>query len=258
MTWDTFTKAIEESELESGTQAQILLKLFKRAGVTIKKEDTISESTAKKWINGTRKCKVSTYFPDEEYVQKQELYHFFRRRPQNKIEKLQQILCKEIDENSPIDCITKDMDKFCWGLVNQFLDLLGFQRIDMPASDLPSDHEFNPDDIDNEIDENVIVEQSSDTSQNEIIYQRDLQSINQGAQIAIPQECKICLCCEFWRGDAEAAYKNIDNEYGECNVFAKRVLAADGVGCGKFKGNYGKIMRYDSYRKYGNFIRKYT
>ncbi|MBD5523845.1 MAG: hypothetical protein HDR04_05395 [Lachnospiraceae bacterium] len=258
MTWDTFTKAIEESELESGTQAQILIKLFKRAGYINRKEDDIPEDTAKKWIKGTRNCKVSTYFPDEEYVQKEKLYQFFRRRPQDRLEKFQQILCKEINASSPIDCITKDMDRFCWGLVNQFLDLLGFQRIDMPTSDLPSDHEFIPDAIESEIDGNVIVEQIPDTFQNEIIHQKDSQSVNQGAQIAIPQECKVCLCCVYWQGDAEAAYKNIDNEYGKCNAFAKRVLAADGVGCGKFKGNYGKIMRYDSYIKYGNSIGRHT
>ena len=50
MTWDTFTKAIKDSELDSGTQAQILIKLFKRAGYINKKESDISETNAKKWI----------------------------------------------------------------------------------------------------------------------------------------------------------------------------------------------------------------
>ena len=77
MTWKTYTKAIHEAELESGTQDQILLKLFKRAGCINKKEDDISESTAKKWISGTRNCKVSTYFPARENVKTQALYNFF-------------------------------------------------------------------------------------------------------------------------------------------------------------------------------------
>lgn len=255
MTWDTYTKAIKDSELDSGTQAQILIKLFKRAGYINKKENDISESSAKKWIDGTRNCKVSTYFPDEECVQKLELHHFFIRRPQDRLEKLQEILSKEIDDNSPIDCTTKDMDRFCWGLVNQFLDLLGFQRMDLPASDLPTDPELIPRTIENEVDENVVIKQNPNTSQNGIIPHENPRPINGSAKIAIPQECKICLCCVFWRGDAEAAYKNINEEYGECNAFAKRVLAADGIDCEKFKESYGKILRYNSYRQYPSFLK---
>lgn len=56
----------------------------------------------------------------EESVKKQEFFRFFRGRPQNKLMRLQEILSEKIDDNSPIDCTTKDMDRFCWGLVNQF------------------------------------------------------------------------------------------------------------------------------------------
>lgn len=253
MTWDTFTKAIEESELVSGTPAKILIKLFDRAGYINRKEDGISESTAKKWIDGSRHCKVTSYFPDEENVQTQALYCFFKRRPQNKLEKLQEILSEKIDDNSPIDCTTKDMDRFCWGLVNQFLDLLGFQRIDLPAPDLPTDPTSILYTIENEIGENVVIKQDSSPLPSEIITQEEPRPITESAKIAIPQECKVCLCCVFWRGDAKAAYKNIENEYGECNALAKRVLAANGA-CAKFKESYGKIMRYNSYKKYGHYI----
>lgn len=248
MTWNTFTKAIKDSKLENGTRAQILIKLFKSAGYITQKEDGISVSAAQTWINGRRNCKVSAYFPDEENVQKQELYHFFRRRSQDKLENLQKILSKEIDDNSPIDCKTKDMDRFCWGLVNQFLDLLGFQRIDLPVSDLPTAPELITNTLEKENGKNVVIEQDPNTSQNGIIAYENPLPINGSAKIAIPQECKICLCCVFWRGDAEAAYKNNDEEYGECNALAKRVLAAN-VACPKFKENYAKIMRYNSYRK---------
>lgn len=248
MTWDTFTKAIRDSKLENGTQAQILIRLFKSAGCITKKEDGISESAAQTWIKGRRNCKISAYFPDEECVQNQELYHFFRRRPQDRLANLQEILSKKIDDNSPIDCTTKDMDKFCWGLVNQFLDLLGFQRVDMPTADFPKDPTSIPHTIENEVDENVVIEQNPNTFQTGIIAYENPLPINESAKIAIPQECKICLCCVFWRGDAEAAYKNNDEEYGECNALAKRVLAAN-VACPKFKENYAKIMRYNSYRK---------
>lgn len=132
MTWNTFTKAISEAELESGTQAQILIKLFKRAGYINKKEDEISESTAKKWINGTRKCKIYSYFPEKENVDIQNIYKFFYNRPKGKLMKVQQIFCLEKDDNSPVDCETENMEKLCWSLVNQFLDLLGFEREDIP------------------------------------------------------------------------------------------------------------------------------
>lgn len=253
MTWDTFTKAIEESELVSGTPAKILIKLFDRAGYINRKENGISESTAKKWIDGSRHCKVTSYFPDEENVQTQELYYFFKRRPQNKLEKLQQILSKEIDDNSPIDCTTKDMDRFCWGLVNQILDLLGFQRIDLPAQDLSIDPEIFTNTTENEISGNAVIEQDSNTFQSEIISQGDPQPIIGSAEFAIPQECKVCLCCVFWRGDEEAAYKNIDNEYGECNALAKRVLAAD-CACDKFKEKLATVMVYKSYRQFQHLL----
>lgn len=254
MEWESFTKAIKESELESGTQAQILIKLFKRAGYTNRKDDGISESTAHKWINGTRKCKVLSYFPDEESVKKQELYRFFQGRPQNKLKKLQEILSKEINDSSPIDCTTKDMDRFCWGLVNQFLDLLGFQRIDLPASDLPTDSTFIPCTVENEIGKNIDIEQDPAPLPSEFMHQEEPRPIIRSAKIAIPQECKVCLCCVFWRGDAEAAYKNIDNEYGECNALVKRVLAADGA-CAKFKENIGTVMHYNYYRQFKHFLR---
>lgn len=38
MTWKTYTKAIHEAELESGTQAQILIKLFKGLDASIRRK----------------------------------------------------------------------------------------------------------------------------------------------------------------------------------------------------------------------------
>ena len=140
MTLSTFTKAIEESELENGTQAQILISLFKSSGYISRTDDGISESTAKKWIDGTRNCKVSSYFPDNKLVNPEGAYKFFRRRPEDRLRKLQQIFRKEKDDNSPIDCETEDMDRFCWSLLNEFLDLLKFQRLELPTSDIPQEN----------------------------------------------------------------------------------------------------------------------
>lgn len=133
MTWNTFTKAIEESGIENGNQAQILVKLFKRAGCINKKEENITESAANTWIKRIRNCKEFSYFPDKEMVKTQEVYNFFRRRPENKLKKLQEIFCEKRSDDSPVDCETKDMDVFCFSLVNQFLDLLKLEREDFSS-----------------------------------------------------------------------------------------------------------------------------
>lgn len=132
MTWKTFMNAIKESEIETGSLDQILRKLFVRAGYIGANGYDVSDSAFKTWIKGNRNCKVSRYFPDNEYVKTETLYSFFRMRPDDKIKRLQQIFIEIKDDSSPVDCETEDMNKFCWSLVNQFLDLLNFERIDMP------------------------------------------------------------------------------------------------------------------------------
>lgn len=153
MTWSIFTNAIKESELGSGTPAQILIALFKRAGYCNKKEDGISEETAQSWISGKRNCKVYSYFPEGEISNPEEVYNFFRKRPEDKLEKLQEMFCEEKGVSDPVDCETKDMDRFCWSLVNQFLDLLGFQRLELPASDILQENSGGI--AEDEIDENA-------------------------------------------------------------------------------------------------------
>lgn len=249
MTWDIFTKAIKEVDLENGTQVQILISLFKSAGYIVTKDEGISESAAKKWIDGTRNCKASIYFPDNKLGNPEGAYKFFRRRPDGKLRKLQQIFGKEKDDDSPIDCETEDMDRFCWSLVNQFLDILGFQRIDVPTSDMSPVLEALPDTVENENSKNAVMEQRSITFQSGNIYQKETKCQTTGAQIAVPQYCRICLCCKYWKGDAEATYKNMDDEYGECKALGKRVLSTDGCDCDKFKENYNQIMKYQFYKK---------
>ncbi len=243
MTLNTFTRAIEESELENGTQAQILISLFNSSGYIRKSEVGISESAAKKWIDGTRNCKASIYFPDNKLVNPEGAYKFFRSRPEGKLKKLQQIFIKVNDVDSPIDCETNDMDRFCWSVVNQFLDLLKFQRIDMPTLKIFSN--INEEEIDGNID----IEQSPIIFQKEPLLKENPQCINAGAQISIPQSCRVCFCCRNWNGDSKTLTGDIGDKYGECKALGKRVLASDGIGCDKFKENYNKITLYDIYRK---------
>lgn len=149
MTWGTFANSIKKAELFSGTPAQIIIALFKSAGYFIKPDKSLNEGTVNKWIAGERKCKVSSYFPEGELGNSQEAYKFFRNRPDDKLKELQKIFREKKDSDSPIDCETKNLDRFCWSLVNQFIDILGFQRLDMPLEDNADNIE---DDIDNDND----------------------------------------------------------------------------------------------------------
>lgn len=164
MTLGTFTKAIMDAELQCGTQENITLALIKRAGYINKKDDDISESTLKKWNNGGRKFNAHNYFPCRECVKIQEVNNFFRRRPEDRLKKLQQIFFEIIDEYSPIDCETQNMDIFCWSLVNQFLDLLGFEREDL--SYLYNKESGNFEEEDNKVD---VIENTSDETEGKSI-----------------------------------------------------------------------------------------
>lgn len=125
MTWKTFIDAIEKAELTKGTSPQIIIELFKAAG----RMNDFSEEAAKSWIRGTRNCQVSRYFPNGKIEHKNEAFKFFRGRPDKNLKELQKIFCEINDADSPIDLKTDNMDIFCLSLLNQFLDLLGFQRL---------------------------------------------------------------------------------------------------------------------------------
>lgn len=141
MTWKDFISPICESKITSNTAQKTLLNLFKRAEA----ENEISDATAKSWLYGKRNCKTSRYF-SEGAVNVEGLFSYFRSRPNNKIRQLQQIFRKneDIDPNSPIDIKTEDLDIFCWSLVNQFLDLLGLQRVNMPCTDASTEEASAP------------------------------------------------------------------------------------------------------------------
>ncbi len=179
MTWGIFMSAMEEAELESGTQAQVLCNLFARAGS--KREFT--EQTAQSWIDEKRHCQPSRYFSDKTITNPNGAYNFFRRRPESKLKNLQQIFRQKKDVDSPIDCETEDMDRFCWSLVNQFLDLLGFQRLELPGADISQENSGGV--AEDEIDGNADVGQNpeqvcnlSDYLNGEAFYGGDIFAFN--------------------------------------------------------------------------------
>lgn len=274
MTWGTFANSIKEAELVSGTPAQIIIALFKSAGY-IRKEEGLNEGTVNKWIAGERKCKVSSYFPDGELVNPEGAYKFFRNRPGDKLEELQKILRQKKDSDSPIDCETKNMDRFCWSLVNQFIDILGFQRLDIPISAEPLNCESiggnikmgggsdkNMSDIIGEIvtvneskcSKNSSAEQISTTSFEKNMNQKISSDINAVSEIAFPKDCKVCYCCKNWKGDTRINHEKIDEKYGECIVYGKWVRATEGNHCDRFRGNESTAFLYQIKRK----IRSYN
>lgn len=62
------------------------------------------------------------------------------------------------------------------------------------------------------------------------------------AEIAVPQECRICVCCKDWQGQVGRALLTFDGIYGGCDALDKRTLSTGG--CDQFRPDYGKISQY--------------
>ena len=130
MTWGIFANTICSADLVCGNASETLVFLFAAAGTMAE----CSKTATQKWIDGSRNCKSSKYFPDGKLNNVEDTYKFFRNRPTSKLQNLQKRFQLLDDSDSPIDTMTCELNVFCWSLVNQFLDLLGFQRIDVPFS----------------------------------------------------------------------------------------------------------------------------
>lgn len=129
MEWRDYIKPIQDSDIVGGSLESIIKELFDIAGCT----SAPTPETIKSWLYGGRKCKSSTYFL-KNAIETEAVFRYFRKRPSNKLIHLQKIFENQISPNSDsaIDVKTTDLDIFCWSLVNQFLDLLRFERVDVP------------------------------------------------------------------------------------------------------------------------------
>lgn len=141
MTWKDFIVPIRESGIFGDASYKILLELFEQAGSKI----DIPDVTAKSWLSGYRKCKASAHFPAGK-IDTKSLFRYFRNRPDGKLKQLQQMFRarENVALDSPIDVKTNNMDIFCWSLVNQFLDMLKFKRVNTPNIEtglFPHDHQ---------------------------------------------------------------------------------------------------------------------
>lgn len=180
MNWKDYIKSIQDSGIVEGSLESILTNLFNIAGGG----GVLPASTVKSWLYNRRNCKSSTYFP-KGTINNDAVFGFFRSRPSDKLYNLQKTFKKQMipDSGSPIDVKTKDLDTFCWSLVNQFLDLLKFERIDIPQA-------------------------KSDTIREE----RDLA----------PHNHKCCLYCIHWNGNKSIVGVSVIPTDGNCIVMYQR------------------------------------
>lgn len=158
MTWSTFIDAIRGAQITNAVPWRIINDLFVEAGDKVGP----AEPTARMWLNGKRNCDSRRYFPNQK-IDSNKVFAFFRNRPEEKLQNLQKSFQEKIDAGDPVDVNTKDLDTFCWSLVNQFLDLLKFERVDIPQP-------------------------RSGTTNTETIFP--------------PHNHKCCLYCVYWEGNS--------------------------------------------------------
>lgn len=128
MTLRDYIIAIENTQLFIGGREQIVIELFKAAGVLGK----ISKNTVKGWLTGYRTCRIKDYFP-ENTVAEAGFIEFIRSRANTSWPKLQ----KEFHPLSEEDCIvnlhTNDPEIFYWSILNQFQKIHKLPLSEMPA-----------------------------------------------------------------------------------------------------------------------------
>ena len=83
------------------------------------------------------------------------------------------------------------------GACESILDLLGFQRIDLPAPDLPTDPTAIPYTIENEIGENVVIKQDPNPLPSEIIPQEEPRPITGVLKLPFRRSVKYAFVVYF-------------------------------------------------------------
>ncbi|MBD5451955.1 MAG: hypothetical protein HDR25_04880 [Lachnospiraceae bacterium] len=103
------------------------------------------------------------------------------------------------------------------------------------------------------IDRNQPITGSKELERN--ILQNDMECVDNCSEISVPPECKICLCCENWKGNERNAYESINGVEGKCIMFDKNTLSSDGSNCKRFNACYGRVFNYT---KFSNTIKMYN
>lgn len=235
--WKDFIAPICKSKISSSPPYIILMELFEEAASA----HEFSEATAKSWINEKRNCKTSKYFPSGK-IDTENLFRYFRKRPNDKLQKLQQLFQDNrdnIDSDSPIDADTDNLDIFCWSLVNQFLDFLGFQRVDIPHTDSSSKTTVaETDQLLNGQSTDISEDTTSGTGQTVpysspkmsctgVLVQRK-RSIR---SMFLPHSDDCCYHCAYWQGNRKTLEAYLIETYGFCLKYNRDKQISSAMPC---------------------------
>lgn len=81
-----------------------------------------------------------------------------------------------------------------------------------------------------------------------------LQNLNGGAQLNIPEECKVCLYCHNWEGNALNVRKSTDGVYGPCIKYDSKIMSSSKEACKDFKPNYNRISNHILCKNQNNLL----
>lgn len=238
MTWRTFADAIHASKITDDVPWRIINDMFVEAGYA----EGLVEPTVRSWLNEKRKCDGRRYFPNKK-IDNKRVFAFFKNRSEEKLRNLQNIFQKTANADSPIDVKTDNIGVFCWSLVNQFLDLLGFQRVDIPHIDTPSltasveaSQLFNRQGVD-------ISGDIAPTQAQEALC--SLPSIG-GADVPVakmrsirsmilPHSDDCCYHCAYWVGDRQTYGAYTTARYGVCTMYHRPEQLSSDLPCKDYK-----------------------
>lgn len=64
------------------------------------------------------------------------------------------------------------------------------------------------------------------------------------SNLSVSSECKICLCCKNWEGNAQDAYNSTGGTLGRCLLYSKETLSTKLADCNQFLPDYGHVLHY--------------
>lgn len=204
--------------------------------------EELAEPTVRKWLSGERNCKSSKYFP-RKGVDNEKVFTFFKNRPKEKLLELQRLFGEIADASSPIDVTTHDLDAFCWSLVNQFLDLLGFQRVDIPRTDTSSESTFaeahqlrSKQDVD--ISDRTTPAQVHDIPCSLSLIDTTAVSVGRKPSIRskiLPHSDDCCYNCVYWKGNRQTFGAYTTETYGPCLKRNRQEQLSSDLPCKDYK-----------------------
>lgn len=213
MTWRKFAKAIRDAQITKDVPWRIIDDLFKAAGYT----EGLLEPTVRSWLKEKRNCDGRRYFPNKE-IETKEVFDFFRKSSEKKLQNLQKIFREETDPDSPINVETNNLDIFCWSLVNQFLDLLGFQCVGIPESALSAKEPESVPSVEEPVNAPSVKDKKT--------AKRFVKSL------FLPHSTDdCCYHCAYWVGDRTTFGAYTTETYGFCRKYNRQEQLSSDLAC---------------------------